>query len=65
MSKPKKWLLDGKPVDTSELFKAALDAGMEDSHSTRTSDAAYFLLTRCHRNIEYNPAYADYKRNNK
>ena len=53
--RPKKYLLDGEPIDARKLIQQAVDSGMENNDGLfSTSVAAHFLRTRCGCTVEDN-----------
>jgi hypothetical protein len=58
MTKPKKYLLNGEPVDWLELIKHAEDWGMEHNGLLTTSMAAKFLR-ELGDTVEENPEVKD------
>lgn len=59
MDRPKKYLLDGEPIDFQSLIQAAVDSEMEHDGLLSTSAAAHFLRTRCNCTVEINPDCKD------
>ncbi len=58
MARPKKYLVNGEPVDWRELIQCALDAGMISDWINTTSDSADFLRAQG-ATVEENPEFKD------